>query len=637
MTAKARMVRPGTQLQFETLEDRSNPVSVRFDYSLDTSGFFNSAERRAAMDRVATAITQGMTDTLQAIAPGDGNSWTAKVYNAVSNSIVSMANPTIGQNEILVYVVAGSMSNGSLALASGGAYSSSGSTEWLNTVRNRGQSNADIGADHGPWGGMIAVNTNINWDFTAGSPRSNQYDFDAVLTHELMHIFGFGLETPSFNRLITGGRYNGVAATTVYGGSIPMQADSNGTSDHFAQGVRYGGQESIMVPAIGAGVQKTLTALEYAALRDIGWEYTPVPASPPASPPPASQPVSLPSTTASPIASTDTSNAGFTSTPGKSYTVLVGSGDGSASAASGYNGRTATYSAMGLGSGARVATGDLDGDGYAETVLASGPGSVQYVTVLDGKTGGVKYSFQPFESGFSGGLYVAIGDAYGNGRGALAVGAGATGGPRVRVFNEGNPNWVLSDYFAIEDTRFSGGVRVAFGDLNNDGKDELVVAAGQGGGPRIAVYDGRTLRPQNTAPSRLIGDFVAFEPGLNNGAYVALGDINGDGSDDLIVGAGEGGGARTKVYDGRRLATGDTSAFLADFFSGDPYANVGTGVRVASADVDGDGLDDIVTGLGPKSDGTVRIFLAKDILNGRQTAASSIARSDWAMYGAFVG
>ncbi len=625
---------PASQkLQFESLEDRTTPVSVRFDYSLDTSGYFNLPERRAAMDRVATNITAGMTDTLAPIVPSAGNTWQGRVYNVLTNSVQSIDNPVIGQNELVIYVVAGGMNNGALAIASGGAYGSSGSQDWLNTIRNRGQAGADNSTDFSPWGGMIAVNTNTNFDFTAGAPAANQYDFDSVVAHEMLHVFGFGLENPSFNRLISNGRYNGAAATTVYGGSIPMQAGS-GASDHFAQTVKYGGQETIMNPAIAAGVQKKMTALEYAVLRDIGWsnDGSTVPV-----PPTTVQPIVPPPVVTVPIAVGTSPNNSVSSTSTQPN-FLIGSGDGAGTTVTGYkDGSKQAGSGYGAGNGARVALGDLNGDGIKDTVIASGPGETQLITVIDGKTGSTLYSFAPFEAGFKGGLYVAIGDVYGVGRNVLSVGAGSTGGPRVRTFMQGNPAWVQSDFFAINDTTFSGGVRVAYGDLNGDGIDELIVSAGTGGSSRISIYEGKTVRPQNAKPTSIMTDFYAFEPGITNGTYVATGDINGDGHDDLIVGAGEGAGCRVKVFSGKSLLAGNTTTYMADFFCGDLSANIGTGARVASADVDGDGREDVITTVGPQGDGKVSIFLAKDLLRGLVTAASVISKPEWATYGAFVG
>jgi hypothetical protein len=192
----------------------------------------------------------------------------------------------------------------------------------------------------------------------------------------------------------------------------------------------------------------------------------------------------------------------------------------------------------------------------------------------------------------------------------------------VAVF-DGVTQKPVQDFFAFERT-FLGGARVAAGDVNGDGVVDLVVSAGTGGGPRVAVFDGRDVAAGKADPGRLVGDFFAFEDTLRNGVFVAVGDANGDGQADLIFGAGPGGGPRVRVMNARltidflntnglgtlspapptvdakgilgifhnmRLAQ-IAQATLGDFFSGDPSDR--RGVTVAAADGDGDGRPDVV-------------------------------------------
>ena len=171
----------------------------------------------------------------------------------------------------------------------------------------------------------------------------------------------------------------------------------------------------------------------------------------------------------------------------------------------------------------------------------------------------------------------------------FAVGAGAGGAPRVRTFDfGGNPGL---DFMAFEPS-FSGGVRVAVGDVTGDGVADIVAAAGPGGGPRVRVFDG--------VSGEVIRDFFAFEPNFFGGVYVAAADVNGDGAADVVVGAGSLGGPRVRVYDGRG---GD---LIRDFFAYDP--NFRGGVRVAAGDLDGDGFAEIVTAAGPSGGPHVRTF-----------------------------
>lgn len=603
------------QLWLEPLENRLTPtVNVRFDYSFDTSGLFNNPEARAAMERVGSAITARMTDSLAAITPSGTNTWTAQVYDSATGATRSIPGLSVSADEIVVYITGGALGQ-PLGIASGGAYSARGTQGWLDAIRTRGQGGVDAGVDFSPWGGLIAFNSATNWDFSAGAPAANQYDFDSVALHEMMHVFGFGLNNPSFTRYVSNGSFVGPNAVSVYGGSIPMQAGDD-DPDHFAATVRYAGQQAVMNPAIQVGTMKRMTELEYASLRDVGWGVSHTsPIAPPTTPVP---------TTASPVTPTATTSGRF----------AVSSGSGGVSVYDGNGTLLSQTPGLSAGGGTRVATGDVDGDGVADTVYGAAPGDLPRVTVVSGRTGSTISSFLAFEEAFRGGVNVAVGRITDGAGMDIIVGADAGGGPRVKVFSGGNPNAVAADFWGIADENFHGGVRLAVGDINADGRDDLVVAAGQGGGPRVAVYDGRTVAAGN--PQRVVWDFYAFAPTFGGGTYVAMADVNGDGYDDLIVGAGEGGGPHVRALSGRSLSRGVYTDEVASFFAGDP--NSRRGVRVAASDLNGDGVPEIITGAAPGTDGTVRVYAGTAFrTNLAPTPYLQINHPDWVTSGTFVG
>ena len=125
---------------------------------------------------------------------------------------------------------------------------------------------------------------------------------------------------------------------------------------------------------------------------------------------------------------------------------------------------------------------------------------------------------------------------------------------------------------------FLGGVSVARGDMNRDGVQDIVAAAGQGAEPRVGVFNG--------LDGGEISSFFAYDVGYTGGVSVATGDVNGDGVADIVVGTLNG-FSHVKVF------SGADGAELASFFAFDGFTG---GVNVASADVDGDGFDDIVVG-----------------------------------------
>lgn len=260
-------------------------------------------------------------------------------------------------------------------------------------------------------------------------------------------------------------------------------------------------------------------------------------------------------------------------------------------------------------SGVRVATADFNGDGVQDIAAATGPGTGSRVRILSGKDGSPLADFSPFGLDFTGGVFLAAGDINGDLRPDLVVTPDKRGGARVRVYDNAvltinNPNPAsIADFIGIidaqgnADVNFRGGARPAVGDVNGDGFADVVVAAGVGGGPRIAVFSGKGIA--NPARPKLGGDFLAFEANLRNGSFVAVGDINGDGFADIIAGAGPGGGPRVSIFSGAAYVTGSVTR-IADFFAGD--VNSRGGVPVASRFLDNDDRLDLVTGTGGSTD-----------------------------------
>jgi FtsP/CotA-like multicopper oxidase with cupredoxin domain len=173
-----------------------------------------------------------------------------------------------------------------------------------------------------------------------------------------------------------------------------------------------------------------------------------------------------------------------------------------------------------------------------------------------------------------------------------ATGAGAGGGPAVNVYS-GLDNSLITSFFAFEED-FTGGVQTAVADVNNDGISDVIVGAGEGGGPRVIVYDG------STNFTTQLFDFFAFSTEFSGGVDVAAGDFNADGFADIVVGAGPGGGPQVSIFDGQ------TGNVLTQFFAYDQSFR--GGVTVAVGDVDGSSFNSVITGAGSGGGSHVKSF-----------------------------
>jgi hypothetical protein len=269
--------------------------------------------------------------------------------------------------------------------------------------------------------------------------------------------------------------------------------------------------------------------------------------------------------------------------------------------------------------GVRVALADVTGDGTADLITAPGPGTTPTIHVFDGSTHQEIASFDAYESTFTGGVYVAAGDLTGDGKAEIVTGADQNGGPVVAVFDGATVSGtsaptVLDDFLAIDDPNFRGGVRIALGDVNGDGTPDLIAGAGFDGGPRVAVYDGAALAQGKQV--KLVNDFYAFESTLRNGVFPSVGDLNGDGCGDMIFGAGPGGAPRILALDGAAAMAG-SQVTLASFFAGSAASRLGVQVGVMT---NGSGKTSIVST--DLSSGTTGVFDSAGTPEGTLVGAS---------------
>lgn len=139
---------------------------------------------------------------------------------------------------------------------------------------------------------------------------------------------------------------------------------------------------------------------------------------------------------------------------------------------------------------------------------------------------------------------------------------------------------------------YKEGVNISVGDLEGDGSVEIVTGTENGGGAHIRVFnsDGILINP----------GFFGYDKAFRGGVNVSIGDLNGDGFKEIIAGAGVGGGPHVRVFNKHGAVINPGFFAYDEMFRG--------GVNVSCGDTDGDGVDEIVTGPGDGGAPEVRVY-----------------------------
>ncbi|MEK7072971.1 MAG: S8 family serine peptidase [Patescibacteria group bacterium] len=247
---------------------------------------------------------------------------------------------------------------------------------------------------------------------------------------------------------------------------------------------------------------------------------------------------------------------------------------------------------------------DVDGDGNFEIVTVPGPGGGPHVRVwsLSGK---LKDEFFAYETLYRGGLALALADTDGDGVADIITSPTGARAPEVRVFSATGAR--KANFLAYAST-FRGGVRIAAGDVNGDGNADIVTVPASGGGPHVRVFSGMGLA---------VSSFFADRTDLRTGYLVAVGDVNGDGRDDIgLLDVLNGSHIRFVTIYGTNVGDIEIEGF-------------GQGFQFALGEVDGDGRDDLILGVQPTSRRVIRSYdvigkLLKETLLGAGTAIGPV-------------
>jgi hypothetical protein len=259
--------------------------------------------------------------------------------------------------------------------------------------------------------------------------------------------------------------------------------------------------------------------------------------------------------------------------------------------------------------GVRVALGDVTGDGIPDVITAPGRSHTPLVKVFDIRSGALITSFMAYPSGFVNGISVATGDVNGDGQNDIVT-VPTNGVATVQVFENrfraGGGFVQTRSFNAFADSpKFIGGATVAVGDIDGslDGnrRADIIVASGSGMAGLVRVFDVSANQATYTPIRQIADPNSTFRGGLS----VAVADTNGDGYMDIVTGAGQSGSSMVRVYSGNP-ASGNVPLNSFQAFT-DTSSNAA--IRVVLKDVAGTGRASVYVAQGTNSASNYQVRL----------------------------
>ena len=190
--------------------------------------------------------------------------------------------------------------------------------------------------------------------------------------------------------------------------------------------------------------------------------------------------------------------------------------------------------------------------------------------------------------GYRGPISTVVADLDGDGVMDITTAPGTGYSPVVKSYSGRTLGQISS--FAAYAQNFMGGVTLSVGDLTGDGKKEIITGTGQGSAPHVKAF---------TSNGATVASFFAYDQNFTRGVNVCVGDVNGDAKSEIVTSPNAGGGPNVKVFGGNGKQQTSFFAYVPSFTGG---------FTLATGDINGDGVEEIITVGGPGASSVLKVF-----------------------------
>ncbi|AFZ36888.1 Dockerin type 1 protein [Stanieria cyanosphaera PCC 7437] len=241
-------------------------MKIKFDYRFDTEGFFNNAQKKAALEKAGAIWSSLLKDDFETIPvgveftitnPTKGNSEKIVLTQEIDDLLIFVGTNNFGNQSKQLTTV------GSLGEAKVDGFDLQGDI-FQRRISNNFRGKGAV-SNFEPWAGIVTFNNTIDWDFSFNNPNTQKIDFISVALHEIGHILGFGTSA-IFNKIGGDGKFDGVNALAVNKGNpIPLESDLAHVKEGF-------NQNTVLLDPFNNRGRNLPTPIDLALLADIGYQ-----------------------------------------------------------------------------------------------------------------------------------------------------------------------------------------------------------------------------------------------------------------------------------------------------------------------------------------------------------------------------